>query len=128
VTPCRTHASPARKSSTTSVQPQTLPHDPAGPPPSSSTIDKRDSAQNWPVSSGGGEPHLRQHRAAEQAKRIGQRLQHLKVVVALADKELDGLAGGFDRRVEVARLALELRRLAGAVSENEWRVELVEVA
>src|SRR5262249_56746459 len=83
-------------------------------------------ARGRPVSSGG-ESHLRQHRAAEQAIRIGQRLQHLEVVVALADKELDGLAGGFDCRVEVARLALELGRLAGAVSENEGRVELVEM-
>src|SRR5258706_579166 len=37
-------------------------------------------------------------------------------------------AGGFNRRVEVAGLAREFRRLAGAVGENERRVELVEVA
>src|SRR6266536_6492 len=59
----------------------------------------------------GAEPHLRQHRAAEQAVRIGQRLQHLEVVVALADEELHRFAGRLPRRVEVARLALELRRL-----------------
>ena len=54
------------------------------------------------------------------------------MVVALADQELDRLAGGFERGREVARLALELRRLAGAVadasrgqsSRSRWRCAL----
>src|SRR5262249_34651583 len=76
---------------------------------------------------GGVEPHLRQHGAPEQAVRIGQRLQHLEVVVALADEELDRFAGRLHRRVEVARLALEFRRLAGTMGENERRLELIEM-
>src|SRR6266540_7249302 len=77
----------------------------------------REDIENAPLRRGA-EPHLRQHRAAKQAIRIGQRLQHLEVVVALADEELHRFAGRLHRRIEVAGLALELGRLAGAVRED----------
>src|SRR5947207_3323126 len=50
--------------------------------------------------------HLRQHRAAQETVRVGDRLGNLEVVVALADEDLDGFARGLHRRREVARLAL----------------------
>jgi hypothetical protein len=46
--------------------------------------------------------HLFEHRAAEQAVRIVERLQHFEVVVTLADDQLDRLAGGFHRGGKVA--------------------------
>jgi hypothetical protein len=41
------------------------------------------------------------------------------VVVALPDEELHGLPGRLHRRREVARLALELRRLQRAVGDDD---------
>ncbi len=74
------------------------------------------------------ESHLPQLRAAGQPIGARQRLQQLEMVVALADEELRRLACRLQRREEVARLALELGRLAGAVGEDERRVERVEMA
>ena len=74
------------------------------------------------------ELHLLEHGAAGQAVRIGERLEQFEMIVALADDQLDRLARGLDRRGEVARLALELRRLAGADGEDQRRVEPVEMA
>src|ERR1051326_1853648 len=74
------------------------------------------------------EPHLFERGAAAEAERIRHRLLHLEVVVALADEELDRLAGGLDGGGELARLALELGRFQRAVPDDERRVELIEVA
>ena len=62
-----------------------------------------------------GELHLLEHRAAQEAVGLAERLDDLEVVVALADQELHRLAGRRHGRGEVARLALELRRLERAV-------------
>ncbi len=67
-------------------------------------------------------------RAAEEAVGRGQRLQHLEVIVALADQELDRLAGGLHGGGEIARLALEFRRLERAVRDDDRAVEPVEMA
>src|SRR5581483_7000838 len=64
---------------------------------------------------------------AAEAERVRHRLLHLEMVVAVAEQELDRLAGGFDRGGELARLALELRRLERAVPDDERRMELVEM-
>ena len=54
------------------------------------------------------QPHLFQHRAAEQTVGIAQRLEHFEVVIALADQERYGLARPLYRRGEIAVLALKL--------------------
>ena len=73
------------------------------------------------------ELHLLEHGAPGQTIGVGERLEQFEVVVARADDQLGLLAGGLHRRGEVARLALELRRLAGADGENERRVQTVEI-
>src|SRR5262249_22382434 len=72
--------------------------------------------------------HLLQYCSAEQAIGIGELLHHLKVVIALHDREADRLAGGLHGSVEIAALALEFRRLQCAVDEAHRSHELIEVA
>ena len=43
--------------------------------------------------SGCGEAHLREHGMTEQAVRIGERFQHFKMIVSLADQKLVRLSG-----------------------------------
>src|SRR6266508_3517567 len=74
------------------------------------------------------EPHLLEHRAAQEAVGSPERFDHLEVVVPFADQELHRLAGRRQRGGEVARLALELRRLERAVRDDEGGVEPVEMA
>src|SRR6266699_770696 len=74
------------------------------------------------------ELHLLERRAAEEPVRTGERLEDLEVVVALRDEELCGPADRLDRRGEVARLALELRRLERPVREHYGAIEPPEVA
>src|SRR5712692_3484914 len=57
-----------------------------------------------------------------------ERFDHLEVVVPFADQEPDRLAGRRQRGGEVARLALELRRLERAVRDDEGGVERFEMA
>src|SRR6266404_5369579 len=73
------------------------------------------------------QPHLREDSATKQAIGIPEGLQHFEMIVALAYDELDRLAGGFHRGVEVARLPLKFRRLVSPMSEYEGRVQLVDV-
>src|SRR5262249_57075254 len=54
--------------------------------------------------------------------------QHLEMIVALADEQLDWLAGRFHGGMEVAALTLELRRLIGAIGKDERCMELVDMA
>src|ERR1700686_907101 len=75
-----------------------------------------------------GELHLLEGGAAHESVRIGERLLGLVVIVALAHPQLDRLAGRLHGRVEVAGLALELRRLEGAMGEDERGMQAVEVA
>src|SRR5882672_11856300 len=79
-------------------------------------------------SRGSAELHLLEHRPAEQAVGTGEGLEDLEMVVALGDEQLRGLARGFHRGGEIARLALELGRLERAVGQHHRRVEAVEVA
>src|SRR5580692_1398963 len=72
--------------------------------------------------------HLPQHGAAGEAVRVRQRLQKLEMIVGLADDQFGGFSQTLHRRKNVARLALEFRRLAGAVGENERRMQAVEMA
>ena len=55
--------------------------------------------------------HLLQRGTAKKTIRVTERLRRFKMVISLTDYQLHRLAGRFDRRDEVARLALELRRL-----------------
>src|SRR5580692_10195343 len=73
------------------------------------------------------QPHLREDSATKQAIGIPEGLQHLEMIIPLAHDELDRLAGGFYRRVEVARLPLKFRRLVSPMGEYEGRVQLVDV-
>src|SRR5215470_16538045 len=50
-----------------------------------------------------GKLHQLELRAAEQPIGRGQGLQHLEVIVALANQEFHRLAGGLDGRMEIAR-------------------------
>src|SRR5262245_8158173 len=72
--------------------------------------------------------HLFQHRAAEQTVGIAQRLEHFEVVIALANQERNGLACRFNRRREIAILALELRGFQCAMSDDYGCHQLVEMA
>src|SRR5580704_3729984 len=63
--------------------------------------------------------HLPQHGAAGETIGVRQRLQKLEMVIRLADDQLGGFARGRNSREELLRLALEFRRLASAVGENE---------
>src|SRR5436309_14700009 len=85
--------------------------------------------QTWtdPIFSSVSPQHLRQHRAAEMAVGIAERLGDLEVVVALGDDELDALAGFLERLGEVARLALELGRLDRAVVEHDRRADALAI-
>ena len=49
------------------------------------------------------------------------------MVVLLAHQQLHRLAGGFDRGGKFAVLALELRGLAGAVGDDQRRVQSIEM-
>ena len=75
-----------------------------------------------------GESHLREHGAAQKPVGICKRFQHFEMIVALADDELDRLAGGLHRGEEIARLTLEFRRLVGAVGKDERSVKVVDMA
>src|SRR5580692_4637362 len=72
--------------------------------------------------------HLPQHGAAGEAVRVRQRLQKLEMIVGLADDQFGGLARGLNGREKIFGLALEFRRLAAAVGENERRMQAVEMA
>src|SRR6202023_745911 len=73
------------------------------------------------------QPHLREDSATKQAIGIPEGLQHFEMIIPLAHNELDRLASGFPRRVEVARLPLKFRRLVSPMSEYEGRVQLFDV-
>src|SRR5215471_52750 len=78
--------------------------------------------------SAGGEAHLLKKGGAEEPIRIAERLEQFCVAVIIADNEVHGLAGGLDRRGEFAGLPLELRRLVGAATDDQRRVQSVEMA
>src|SRR5579871_4990349 len=65
--------------------------------------------------SGGRQLHHFKCGTAKDSVRIAERLGHLKMVVALADDQLDGLAGFLECSSEVARLPLKFRCLQGTV-------------
>ena len=58
---------------------------------------------------------------------IAERLRQFEMVVMLADQQPHLLAGSFDRRSEFAVLTLELGGLTGAVSDDQRRVQSVEM-
>src|SRR3954469_5027113 len=74
------------------------------------------------------EIHLLERRAAQEAIRARQRLEDLKVVVALPYKKAGGLARRLERGGEIARHALELRRLERAIGDRERRADPAQVA
>ena len=49
------------------------------------------------------------------------------MVVMLADQQLHHLVAGFNRGGEFAILALEFRSLAGAVADDQRRLQLIEM-
>src|SRR5258708_6785415 len=65
--------------------------------------------------------------ATQDGVGITQRLAELVVIVTLADDQLHGLAGGLERRREVARLALKFRGLQRAVGENQRGMDVPDV-
>ena len=65
------------------------------------------------------EPHHLQHRVAEQAVGVTQRLGQVEVAVVLGDDEFAQLSGIAHRGGEFLGLADELRRLVGAVGDDE---------
>src|SRR5258706_4684200 len=71
--------------------------------------------------------HHREHRAAERAVRVGERLGELEVVVALGTDDLGGASGAGQGVGEVLRLALELGRLERAVDDRDRRADAVEM-
>src|SRR5439155_7562017 len=75
-----------------------------------------------------GEAHLLEDRGAEQAVRVAQRLGQFQVAVMVADQQFNRLAGRLYRRGEIAGLTLEFRGLAGAIGNDQWCAQLVEVA
>src|SRR6266567_2487080 len=72
--------------------------------------------------------HHLQRGAAHDAVGIAERLLHFIVIIAFANDELDGLTRGLQRGIEVARLALELRRLQRTMRESDRRADLIDVA
>src|SRR5437016_1318337 len=66
--------------------------------------------------------HLCEQRAAERAVGIGERLGQLEVVVALGADDLGALPRAGEGVGEIARLALELRRLERAVDDGDRRL------
>src|ERR1700675_467399 len=72
--------------------------------------------------------HQRERRTAVRAVWIAERFSHLKVMVVRRFDELHRLASGFDRYGEVATLPLEVWRLQGAIGDDDWCIELVDMA
>ena len=72
--------------------------------------------------------HQGERRPAVWAIWIAERFSHLKVMVVGRFDELHGLARGFDRCGEVATLPLEVWRLEGAIGDDDWRIELIDMA
>src|ERR1700739_2118690 len=72
--------------------------------------------------------HQRQGRTAVWAVWIAERFNHLEVMVGRRFGARPRLARGFDRCGEVATLPLEIRRLQGATGDDDWRIELVDMA
>src|SRR5262249_35686166 len=68
------------------------------------------------------EAHQLERPEAEHAVWVGERLENLEVIVALRDDQLDRLASGRDSGVELAGLALKLRRLVRSIGEHQRRV------
>src|SRR5438034_2655047 len=73
------------------------------------------------------ELHLLERGTAGELERVGERLHHLEMVVALGDDQLDRLARLAQRLGEVAALPLEFRRLERAVDHGDRCPEPVEV-
>src|SRR5437773_2241512 len=73
------------------------------------------------------ETHLFEDGAAQEAVGRRQSLQHFEVVIAFTHQQGDRFAGGFQRGVHGARLALKFRSFKGAVRDDHGTVEAVEV-
>src|SRR5439155_26091130 len=67
------------------------------------------------------ELHLLERRAAEEAVGTGEGFVDLEMVVALREEILHGFPRRLDRSGEVARLALELRRLESSSTKSIGR-------
>jgi len=65
--------------------------------------------------------------AAGEPVRIAEGFLHFEVIQRFADNELDRFAGGFYRGRELAILSLELRSLPRTISDDDRRVEFVEM-
>jgi hypothetical protein len=74
------------------------------------------------------ELHLLERGTAEEAIGIAEGFRQFEMVVSFGDDELHGFACGFDRRGELAGLALKLRRLEGSVSDDDGRFQFIEMA
>src|SRR5438105_6281624 len=66
--------------------------------------------------------------AASEVVGIGERLDHLEVVVPLCDDQLDRLSVLAQGLSEVAALALEFRRLKRAVDDHHRCADALEIA
>lgn len=74
------------------------------------------------------ELHLLECGTAKEAIRIAESFWQFEMVVSLRDDELHRFTGTFDRRGELAGLALKLRRFECSVSDDDGRVKFVEMA
>src|SRR5450830_152201 len=74
-----------------------------------------------------GQLHQLERRAAVGAVGIAQTLAHFEMVEVRRFDQLDRLAGRLHRRGEIAVLALEFRRLIGAVSDDDGRAQSVDL-
>src|ERR1700683_1721214 len=91
--------------------------------------DRADAAQERPRRlRRSAKPHLFEPRAAGDAIRIGEGLDQLEMIVAFGENDFGRLLRVSERAQEIPGLALELRRVAAAVNQNDRRVYLVDVA
>src|SRR5260370_21230946 len=73
------------------------------------------------------QPHHFERGVAERAVGIAERLADLEVVVVAGNDQLDRLARRLQGGGEIPRLALEFRRLQGAVEHRHRAVDAVEM-
>jgi hypothetical protein len=73
------------------------------------------------------ELHLLERRAPHETVRVTEGLGHFVMVVSFTDYKLHRFARRFDRGDELTRLSLKLRRLESSVTDDNGRVEFVEM-
>ena len=74
------------------------------------------------------ELHLLERGTAEEAIGIAESFRQFEMVVSFGDDELHGFACSFDRRGELAGLALKLWRFERPMRNHDRRIQFVEMA